>query len=121
MKTTVNAHFRRPSVATLLKCKFQHPDSFFFRVTRWATHFVYSKIVVFLALASGENVHWPSSSFHYHNHLDITKRTVLLTVDHLNITTFCFYVFQIVIVVVITFIGQRTLGKHLDESTPDKV
>lgn len=45
---------------------------------------------------------------------------MLLTVDHLNITTFCFYVSQIVIVVVITFIGQRTLGKHLDESTPDK-
>ena len=56
------------------------------------------------------------------NHLDITKHTVLITVDHLSITTFCFYVFQIVIVVVITFIGQRTLGKHLDEdeSTPDK-
>ncbi len=45
---------------------------------------------------------------------------VLLTVDHLNITTFCFCVFQIVMVVVITFIVQRTLGKHLDESTPDK-
>jgi len=29
-------------------------------------------------------------------------------------------VFQIVIVVVITFIGQGTLGKHLGESTPDK-
>ena len=81
---------------------------------------MYSKTFVLLALASGENVHWPSSSFHYHNHLDITKHTVLLTVDHLNITTFCFYVSQIVIVVVITFIGQRTLGKHLDESTLDK-
>ena len=50
---------------------------------------------------------------------------MLLTVDHLNITTFCFYVSQIVIVVVvvvvvITFMGQRTPGKHLDESTPDK-
>ena len=42
---------------------------------------------------------------------------MLLTVDHLNIITCCFYVFQIVIVVVITSIGQRTLGKHLDEST----
>ena len=72
---------------------------------------------------------------------------MLLTVDDLNITPFCFYVSQIVIVVVITFIGQRsarlsssfhyhnhlditrhtvlrsaqrTLGKHLDESTLDK-
>ena len=43
---------------------------------------------------------------------------MLLTVDHLNKTIF--YVSQIVIVVVITFIGQRTLGKHLDESTPDE-
>ena len=54
------------------------------------------------------------------NHLYVTKHTVLLTVDHLNITTFCFDVFQIFNVVVITFVGQRTLGKHLDESTPDK-
>ena len=45
---------------------------------------------------------------------------MLLTVDHLNISTFCFDVSQIVIVVVITFIGQRTLGNYLDESTPDK-
>ena len=45
---------------------------------------------------------------------------MLLTVDHLNIATCCFYVFKIVIVVVITIIGQRTLRKHLDESTPDK-
>ncbi len=26
-----------------------------------------------LALASGENVHWPPSSFHHRNHLDITN------------------------------------------------
>ena len=45
---------------------------------------------------------------------------MLLTVDHLNTTVFKFYVSQIVIVVVITFIGQRTPGEHLDESTPDK-